>query len=49
MNSFADALVTTSSKGATKLEKIGAIINWNRLGYRLEKSKASRPIGGTVR
>jgi len=37
MVSLADILVTQKSKGATRLEKIDALINWSRFGYRLEK------------
>jgi IS5 family transposase len=37
MISFADALVTQKTKGTTRLEKIDALINWKRFGYRLEK------------
>lgn len=35
MTSFADILVTQQSKGSTRLEKIGKIINWKRLGNKL--------------
>ena len=34
--SFADMLVTQQSKGSTKLEKIGKIINWKRLSRKLD-------------
>lgn len=36
-NSFADLLVTQKSKGTTKLEKIHALVKWDRYKYRLKK------------
>lgn len=48
MVSLADILVTQKSKGATRLGKIDALINWSRFGYRLEKilvrSTDGRPL-----
>jgi IS5 family transposase len=47
MTSLADMLVTQQSKGATRLEKISRIINWKRLGSKLEfmirRGKMGRP------
>lgn len=47
MTSLADILVTQQSKGATKLEKISKIINWKRLGSKLDliirRGKMGRP------
>jgi len=36
MPSLADVVVTQSSKGSTKLKQISGIINWKRLGTKLE-------------
>src|SRR5260221_4549641 len=35
--SFADVLVTQKSHGTTKVEKIHALVNWDRYNYRLKK------------
>jgi len=47
MISFADALVTTSTRGSSQLEKISTRVNWNKLAYRIDKiiarSKLWRP------
>jgi IS5 family transposase len=47
MTSLADLLVTQQSKGSSKLEKISTIINWDRLGSKLEliirRGKMGRP------
>lgn len=47
MTSLADILVTQQSKGASKLEKISKIINWKRLGSKLDliiqRGKMGRP------
>lgn len=34
---FTDLMITQKSKGATKLERIEALVNWKRLDYRIKK------------
>lgn len=44
---FADALVTRKSKGTHKLERIHALVRWNRVSYRLKKILNRSGLGPT--
>lgn len=45
--SFADLLVTQKSHGTTKLEKIHALVKWDRYKYRLDKILSRSGLGPT--
>jgi IS5 family transposase len=44
---FAELMVTQKSKGATRLEKIEAVVNWGRFEYRLSKILSRSGLGPT--